>query len=297
MNRISTTMLALMLITGLLILSGCGGGAKQETTVTIKSAVGDAEESGGGTEVKVEGFGSLKGKVIFEGTLPAYPDIVKQGSNIKDAAVCSAENIPDERLVIGEGNGVANVFIYLGRKPKGVEIPAAPTEPVVFDQKGCKFIPHALTVRTGQPVNILSDDSIAHNTHTLPKNNAVFNTVIKANERDGVPLVYNSSEPTPVRVICDFHTWMVAYHMPLDHPYMALTDKDGNFEIKDLPAGKHEFKVWHEAAGGGGYVERKLEVTIEKDKETPLNITYAADKIALKGDNGARTIKISSLSK
>ncbi len=42
---------------------------------------------------------------------------------------------------------------------------------------------------------------------------------------------------------------MRAYWVVVDHPYATVTDKDGNFEIKDLPAGEHEFKVWHEKPG------------------------------------------------
>ena len=37
-------------------------------------------------------------------------------------------------------------------------------------------------------------------------------------------------------------------------PYFAVSDKDGNFEIKNLPAGTElEFQVWQEKSG---YVEK-----------------------------------------
>jgi Polysaccharide lyase family 4, domain II len=41
---------------------------------------------------------------------------------------------------------------------------------------------------------------------------------------------------------------MTAYWLVLDHPYFAVTDKDGNFEIKNVPAGTQKLVVWHEAA-------------------------------------------------
>jgi hypothetical protein len=34
-----------------------------------------------------------------------------------------------------------------------------------------------------------------------------------------------------------------------DHPYMAASADDGTFEIKNIPAGEHEFQFWHEAPG------------------------------------------------
>ena len=51
----------------------------------------------------------------------------------------------------------------------------------------------------------------------------------------------------------------MAYWLVLDHPYAAATDAKGNFTIKNLPVGDHEFRVWHERAG---YLDRKYKVTV-----------------------------------
>ena len=50
-------------------------------------------------------------------------------------------------------------------------------------------------------------------------------------------------------VVCNIHPFMKGYILLLDHPYMAVSGDDGTFEIKNIPAGKHEFQFWHEAAG------------------------------------------------
>ena len=42
---------------------------------------------------------------------------------------------------------------------------------------------------------------------------------------------------------------MLAYWLVLDHPYFAVTDENGNFEIKNAPAGTQKVVVWQEAAG------------------------------------------------
>jgi hypothetical protein len=42
---------------------------------------------------------------------------------------------------------------------------------------------------------------------------------------------------------------MAAHLLVQEHPYMATTADDGTFEIKNIPAGKHEFQFWHEAPG------------------------------------------------
>jgi hypothetical protein len=57
------------------------------------------------------------------------------------------------------------------------------------------------------------------------------------------------SERVPIRITNDLKPWMSAYWMILDHPYMAVTDKEGQYEIADLPYGEHLFKIWHETYG------------------------------------------------
>ena len=50
-------------------------------------------------------------------------------------------------------------------------------------------------------------------------------------------------------VDCNIHPFMKGHLLVQDHPYMAVSGEDGTFEIKNIPAGKHEFQFWHEAAG------------------------------------------------
>ena len=48
---------------------------------------------------------------------------------------------------------------------------------------------------------------------------------------------------------CDVHGWMNAYVGVVDHPYFAVTDKGGKFELKDLPPGTYTIEAWHEKLG------------------------------------------------
>ncbi|MEX0704169.1 MAG: hypothetical protein WD069_18870 [Planctomycetales bacterium] len=289
-----------------LLLTGCGGGASEPRTVTLKSketstppgpeVVNDVGKPGTPEAVPAGGFGGWKGQVVFGGALPQLPPLIKQGdATAKDPAVCAAMAVPNQKLV-GEGGGVANVFIYLARPPAGWQRDAAPTEPAVFDQRGCVFLPHALLVRVNQDVRVLSDDPIPHNTHTYPVKSTAFNTVIKAGDREGTTFKYPRAEAEPVSVKCDFHTWMQAYHLPLDHPFAAVSAEDGTFEIQGLPAGTHEFSIWHEGVdGAGGYLERKFKVAIQADQTVEQNIDYPAGRFVADADDGASAVTLSSL--
>lgn len=241
---------------------------------------------------KKAGTGSVEGTILFDGPVPVPALLVKKGDgSVKDAAVCAAEDIPDQSLVVNkESKGIANVFIYLQKPPAGykAEKPAEPN--VVFDQKGCHFIPHGLLVEVGQTVLVKSGDPIGHNTHTFPLRNDGFNQLIKPEDRDGAPLVYKKPEKLPLQVKCDLHPWMVAYHLVLDHPFMAVTDKDGKFSIHGLPPGSHKFVVWQEKKG---YLNRELILDVKADKSTPVKVSYNAKSFESAAFEGPRPKSVS----
>ncbi len=192
--------------------------------------------------------------------------------------------MPDETLEVNPANkGIANVVVFLEKRPGNIkpDLAKPPTDAVFFDQKGCRFMPHVLVVQAGQPLMIISGDSIPHNTHTNPQRNEGFNKVISPNDRTGTPCNYKKPEAGPIDVVCDYHPWMKAYHFPIDHPYAAVTDKDGKFKIEGLPAGKHSFNVWHERGPGSSkLLDRKLSITIEVDQETTKDLNYGATRFA-----------------
>ena len=54
----------------------------------------------------------------------------------------------------------------------------------------------------------------------------------------------------PIKIECNIHPWMNGWVRVFDHPYFAVTDADGNFELKNAPAGNYRLMVWH---GQGGW--------------------------------------------
>jgi hypothetical protein len=90
--------------------------------------------------------------------------------------------------------------------------------------------------------------------------NTAFNQTIAAGSE--VEYQLPEREQIPVPVACNIHPWMKAYVLVKDHPYSAVTDADGRFEIKNLPVGEWEFVAWQEKAG---YVS---EVTVGGQSKT-----------------------------
>lgn len=198
-------------------------------------------------------WGSLKGKVTLDGEVPAVKLLVRKGDETaKDAPVCAAQDVPDDSLAVDkDSKGIANVAVWLVKKPAKIHPDLVkPKDAIVdFDQVGCRFVPHILVLRTDQKVRLLNGDNAAHNTACNPLKGVGFNPLIAANDRKGVIEQMKVAERLPVEVKCSIHAWMKAYWVVVDHPYATVTDKNGYFEIKDLPEGDHEFKVWHETPG------------------------------------------------
>jgi hypothetical protein len=259
-----------------LSLSGCeqgiGGGAAYPVHVSILPDADAQQQAGAAADVEVAGYGTLKGRILLEGSVNIPGPI----NPTKDAFCIARAPITNDRIQTGADGGLANVFIYLANAPGGTRQPES-TEPVKFDQVDCRFVPHCLTVQTDQTILILNSDDTLHNTHTYPQRQPSFNLSVAPKEKNGVPLVYSRSERIPVSVMCDIHPWMLAYHLPLDHPYNVVTDGDGNFQITDLPAGRHEFTIWH---GVPGVINNRYAVEISVDGTTEVEIKVPAQQLA-----------------
>lgn len=211
-------------------------------------------------------WGDVKGRVLLDGEPPAIRLLVKKGDpSVKDAAVCAANDIPDEEVVVDpKTKGVANVAVYLRKAPTKIHPDLKPdaTVPVIYDQIACKFIPHMAVVQAGQSVEVLNSDAIAHNTRGNPIRNMGFNFIVAPNtaKGNGIKIPVKLGENVPVQIGCDIHPWMRGWWVVTDHPYAVVTETDGTFEIKNLPPGEHEFRVWQEKVG---YLERSLKVVVK----------------------------------
>src|SRR5207302_393983 len=125
--------------------------------------------------VKAEGWGTLKGQVVFGSAAPDVPDLVEKGKAPKDPEVCAKDGpIKSERLLVdGTTKGVKNVLVYVP-KPTAVNPDAkaaAAKAEVLFDQAKCIFEPHVLGVMAGAKITLKSSDPVNHNINAkLQKN-------------------------------------------------------------------------------------------------------------------------------
>lgn len=200
--------------------------------------------------------GSVTGTVTYEGTVPKLPRVRMDA----DPQCLRKHKTPvySDVLVLGEGNTMKYVFVQLKNAPAAG---AAPSEPVVIDQVGCRYEPHVAGVLVGQPLLFKNSDGILHNVHGKPKENKEFNIGMPPTLKE-TDLSLGKPEPL-FQVKCDVHPWMNAYVAVMTHPYFAVTDADGTFTIGDVPDGTYTVEAWHERLG-----TQTAEVTVEGGSAT-----------------------------
>lgn len=222
-------------------------------------------------------WGTLTGRFVFDGEPPVPAKIDLN----KDVDVCSKKPPIDEDLLVNaENRGVANIVVTLELK-KGASLPAIHPEyaktaqaKVRMTNKYCRFEPRITTLRTTQTLVIGNDDDVAHNSLAYLTYNTPFNVTIATGSNFEKQL--DKSERRSAMIKCSIHGWMKSWLVIREHPYVAVTDKDGRFTIRNLPTGEWTFQFWQEKAGyvshidlGGQKVEDKkglYQLPIDREK-------------------------------
>lgn len=210
-----------------------------------------------GTSYAFAGGGTLKGKFMYGGDAPKAAAITVTA----DKAFCGKKPLFDEKVVVGENGGLANVIIYLYLS-RGDTVKVDPAydelkaEKVRLDNVACRFEPRVALLWTEQKVVFGNKDDVGHNTK-VDSQYKPMNPLLPAGGE--LETEFDESERLPVSVGCNIHPWMRGWLVIRDNPYFAVTDGEGNFEIKNIPAGDWTFQIWHE---GVGYVR---EVKIDGD--------------------------------
>jgi plastocyanin len=153
-----------------------------------------------------------------------------------------------------------DVVVYL----KGAFGPAAPRT-VVVEQHHMTFIPRVTAIPVGSTVVFTNHDKIHHNVFSVSEAKK-FNI---DSYDPGLPKRVTFEKSGTVNLLCNVHPEMSAWVVITDNKYAAVSDKDGEFSIHNVPAGTYVIKAWSERLKPEGLTK----VTVSDGKTSHVDIT------------------------
>jgi len=213
-------------------------------------------------EITVKDGATIRGTVKIDGALPKPPPL----SITKYKEIC--KDVPNESLSVGPGQGVRFAVITLEGVSKGKAVEKETVHEL--DNIRCRFAPHVQAASIGQFVLLKNSDPILHTAHALFTNDQPqFNLGLYPGRTSRKPLIAAGL----VKIRCEVHPWMAAYIMVTEHPYHAVSDLYGEYELRDVPPGVYQLKVWHESLGTQ---EKRIEVKPTGSQKADFTFTASA---------------------
>lgn len=207
------------------------------------------------------GAGAVEGVVRLN--TPKVPGPTRV-DNTTDPAVCGRSHTLEDLVVSPTTKGVAHAIVALEDVPRERTPPTAPRR-LVFDNRDCRFVPHAAVLTVGSVVEMLNSDPTLHTVHLYGPVDVNIALPLQ-----GMKITRRLERPGMVVVKCDVHGWMQAFIRVDPHPFHAVTDTSGAFRMTGIPPGTYTLNVWHEKLG-----TQKRQVSIREGQVGRVEFDYS----------------------
>jgi hypothetical protein len=207
--------------------------------------------------ISVKEGGELMGTIKFKGVVPFN----RSHQVINNTDFCGSTVQEETFLVNQENQGLENVVISVEDAQRGKK-PIISN--LVIENRHCRFFPHVQAGMVGNSFEIRNMDPILHNSHFHMEGLTLINVAMPPG---GKNIKKPFLQAGIINAKCDAHQFMQGWILVENSPYVAVTDKEGNYKITDIPPGKYKIKIWHEGVPG-----KEKEVTILPDKKTELSL-------------------------
>lgn len=146
--------------------------------------------------------------------------------------------------------------------------------------KGCNFGPFTGVIAADKLITFANQDPIKHTLHSftaLDKKGIILRTIHNQDLQPETKIekVFDTEDLRRgqiVRIICDRHDFMQSWLYVVDHPYFAISDKEGRFTIDRIPPGTYDLLAWHPILG-----EQRHEVRITEKGQLKLEFLFAME--------------------
>ena len=165
------------------------------------------------------------------------------------------------------GQPVAQAVVYLESPQAQRQVKPAPRLEMAQEHK--RFIPEVLVVPVGSEVYFPNRDTVRHHVYSFsaPKK-------FELKLYSGTPADPVRFEQAGVVVLgCNIHDQMVGWIVVLDTPYYAQTNRNGQVQLDNVPAGAYRLRVWHpHLPVGASPTDQALTVTATENPSTTVQL-------------------------
>ena len=214
--------------------------------------------------IPVKNGGTIKGKVTFLGKPPA-PERIP----IKKNREFCGEGFREVSWVRVNKGRLTEAIVYLDDIEEGKAWPSLKEEVThlddpdgkdfdlvyegkyLIDQRDCRFHPWIRVYRNGADIIVRSSDPVAHNMHFRELVGKVKKTIFNVSQRNKGDILkkVRAKRSKFLRINCEPHNFMFSWGLAADNPYAVELNRDGTYEIADIPAGTYKLIVWHPILG------------------------------------------------
>ncbi len=243
-----------------MLVTGCKDSGKKTEVPDEPTTKKNAKTTTKLEALTAETTAMISGTVKYKGTPPVMEDDDRIGRS-SDKAACLAGggiHVKRQTWLVNPDGTVRNVLVFLA-PPKGKKFAPLKSDDnphsskFICDQPYCQFVPHVFGVQSDvTPVIFKNEATVPHNVK-IDINPTYGDSINKtlAPKESSSEYKFKGKGAMMLDITCSSHSWMSAKLAVFDHPYFAVTDEKGNFEIKNAPVGVDlVLNYWHESFGG-----------------------------------------------
>ena len=209
------------------------------------------------------GMGTIKGRVLFTGTATRNP-LITMGADPNCVKINAGTKVYQELVVVNSNGTLANVLVSIVGEVPGA---AVPKTPVLIEQRGCVYHPRMSAAMVGQTLRITNSDNTLHNVTGVSQKGNKFGL---AQAGAGMTFNFTLKDPEILMLVrCQVHKWMLGYIGVVSNPFFDVTQADGAFTLKNVPAGTYTIETWHERYG-----RHRKEVEVSDGGTAVVDLTY-----------------------
>jgi plastocyanin len=199
----------------------------------------------GGSRPRAQEPGAVRGRISI-----GIPVSAKRATSTYSRSIGTMQLAPESEL--------RHVVVYLK------DAPATPVHAMHAEirQTNENFVPRVVAVPVGSTVDFPNDDPIYHNVFSLSRTKTFDLGRFPKGKSRGVLF----DKPGVVKVFCQIHSHMSATVMIFNHPWFAIPDEKGGFDLSGMPPGDHQITAWHERLG-----DTTLQVHVDPGRPTTVD--------------------------